>query len=186
MRVTVPVAVPPGRTVGGERERAETPSGGVTWRLDARETPASSNETQTHLSYETGSVVSVKGAERAPSGTVTVEGTLATAGSEDESETTRPPAGAGVPSRTVPVTWLPPSAEGVSRTSSGSGLPKPTPSKTTVKPASHVSWRISTAMTSERLGSSIAVRVQTSSPERGTSWYRQPSTVISVVVGSYR
>ena len=72
------------------------------------------------VSDDTGLVLTGKVALVAPAGTVTLDGTVATAGLLLESPTTAPPAGAGLAKRTVPVAELPPCTQ-VGETASEAG-----------------------------------------------------------------
>src|ERR1043166_318167 len=91
---------------GGENERPLT-DGGVTENDAVAFTPRLP-VTVTLVDPLTGEVVTVKVAEVAPCGTVTLAGTVATAVFEELSVTTAPPWPAAVVSVAVPVAVLPP------------------------------------------------------------------------------
>jgi hypothetical protein len=80
---------------------------GVTTSTPNSLTPVAVAMIATDVSWPTGDVVATKLAELAPAGTVTLAGTL-TAAFPDVSETTKPPAGAGLVRSNVPVAVEPP------------------------------------------------------------------------------
>jgi hypothetical protein len=80
---------------------------GVTSNTPNSLTPAAVAMIVTDVSWPTGDVVATKVAELAPAGTVTLAGTL-TATFPDVSETTKPPADAGLVKSNVPVVVEPP------------------------------------------------------------------------------
>jgi len=105
--VTVPVELLPPTKVDGTRARVDSEVR-PTVRLAVRVTPPYEAEIVTELEADTGRVLIVKVALVAPSGTVTVGGTGATAVLLLDSITGAPPPGAGPFSVTVPVEMLPP------------------------------------------------------------------------------
>jgi hypothetical protein len=100
--------VPPVTDVGlTVRFARVTGAGGLTVSVADRDTPPAVAVTVTAVVVETALVVAVNVAEEAPAGTVTVPG-IATAALPLARATTRPPAGAGALSVTVPWDVPPP------------------------------------------------------------------------------
>jgi hypothetical protein len=105
--ITVPVEELPPATLAGLTERVER-AAGLTVRLAVFDTPEKAAVIVTGLADATPSVVTVKGADAAPAGTVTLAGTVADDVLELDSVTAAPPAGAAPVRVAVPVEGLPP------------------------------------------------------------------------------
>ena len=103
LSVTVPVdALPAGTLVGLRLTEERVPGGGVTVSTADLVTPLKDAEIVTAVEAVTGSVPTVKVLLKAPAGTITQTGTVATQGLLLESVTTAPPAGAAPFRVTVP------------------------------------------------------------------------------------
>lgn len=111
LRVTVPLEVPPPFSNWGLSRNEESATLGCTFSVAERLLPAKVAVMPTAVPTVTPLVLTVKLAEAAPRGTVTLAGTVAAAGLLLVSVITAPPAGAGFVSVTVPVDEAPPATE---------------------------------------------------------------------------